>query len=264
MLAGTPTRAFATFERGRPLAYALLLDGSRDGMLEDVFTTPAARGRGLASAVCAAVLHAARAERHELVFVPTDADDGAGPLYEALGFERVTILRWFRMGTAVSALAERAIAWRHGYHAAVCGRIEPWRHGTLARADDLPTYYDYNLVRVEHGDPGLDAEALAAAAEPSLADLGHRRIEVEDDAAGARLRRGLQGDGLGRRAARLPAPRAARRRRRAAPTAPSCASSPSRPRGRCASPGRASRSGATRPASRCSRRRSPGAAARAR
>ena len=96
MLAGTPTRAFATFERGRPLAYALLLDGPRDGMLEDVFTTPAARGRGLASAVCAAVLHAARAERHELVFVPTDAVDGAGPLYEALGFERVTILRWFR------------------------------------------------------------------------------------------------------------------------------------------------------------------------
>ena len=47
-------RAFATFERGRPLAYALLLDASPDGMLEDVFTTPEARGRGLASAVCAA------------------------------------------------------------------------------------------------------------------------------------------------------------------------------------------------------------------
>ena len=41
MLAGTPTRAFATFEQGRPLAYALLLDGGRDGMLEDVYTTPA-------------------------------------------------------------------------------------------------------------------------------------------------------------------------------------------------------------------------------
>ncbi|HET8949490.1 MAG TPA: GNAT family N-acetyltransferase [Solirubrobacteraceae bacterium] len=99
MLAGTPTRAFATFEQGRPLAYALLLDGGRDGMLEDVFTTPAARGRGLASAVCAAVLHAARAERHELVFVPSDADHGAGPLYESLGFEPVTVLRWFRRGS---------------------------------------------------------------------------------------------------------------------------------------------------------------------
>jgi GNAT superfamily N-acetyltransferase len=98
MFEGTPTRAFATFEQGRPLAYALLLDGGTDGMLEDVFTTAAARGRGLATAVIAAVLHAARAERHEIVFVPTDAVDGAGPLYEKLGFQRVTILHWLRTG----------------------------------------------------------------------------------------------------------------------------------------------------------------------
>src|SRR5262245_48128790 len=94
----TPTRAFASFEQGRPLAYALLVDGGRDGMLEDVYTTPSARGRGLASAVCAAVLHAARAERHELVFVATDAVKGAGLLYEGMGFETVTILRWVRKG----------------------------------------------------------------------------------------------------------------------------------------------------------------------
>lgn len=94
MLEGTPTRAFATFEQGRPLAYALLIDGGRDGMLEDVYTTPSARGRGLATAAIAAVLHAARAERHDLVFVPTDAVEGAGPLYEKLGFERVTVLHW--------------------------------------------------------------------------------------------------------------------------------------------------------------------------
>ena len=79
LFAGTPTRSFATFEQGRPLAYALLLDDGRDGMLEDVYTTPSARGRGLATAVIAAVLHAARAERHELVFVPTDAEGGARP-----------------------------------------------------------------------------------------------------------------------------------------------------------------------------------------
>ena len=96
MFAATPTRSFATFEHGRPLAYALLLDAGPDGMLEDVYTTPAARGRGLASAVIAAVLHAARAERHELVFVPTDADEGAGALYESLGFEPVTTLRWMK------------------------------------------------------------------------------------------------------------------------------------------------------------------------
>ena len=99
MLAGTPTRAFAVFEQGRPLAYALLLDGGGgEGMLEDVFTSAAARGRGLARATCAAVLHAARGERHEVVFVPTDALEGAGGLYEKLGFERVAILSWLRKG----------------------------------------------------------------------------------------------------------------------------------------------------------------------
>ena len=86
LFAGTPTRAFAVFETGRPVAYALLLDGGRDGAVEDVYTTPAARGRGLAAAAVAAVLHASRAERHEAVFIPTDADEGASALYERLGF----------------------------------------------------------------------------------------------------------------------------------------------------------------------------------
>jgi len=95
LFAATPTRAFATFEHGRPLAYALLLDGGRDGMLEDVYTTPQARGRGLATAVIAAVLHAARAERHEAVFVPTDADGGARRLYERLGFQPLALQHRF-------------------------------------------------------------------------------------------------------------------------------------------------------------------------
>jgi GNAT superfamily N-acetyltransferase len=69
----------------------------------------------------------------------------------------------------------------------VCSRVEPLAYGTIARAPDVPTYYDYNLARVEDRDPGLDAEALAAAAEPALADLGHRRLEVEDTAGGARV-----------------------------------------------------------------------------
>ena len=87
--------------------------------------------------------------------------------------------------------AERAIAWRHGYHAAVATRLLPWAHGTVVRADDVPGYYEYNLARVEGRDPRLDAAALAAAAEPALADLGHRRIEVEDTAAAARLAPGF-------------------------------------------------------------------------
>ena len=91
----------------------------------------------------------------------------------------------------MSSAARRAIAWRHGYQAAVCSRIGPWAHGTIARAPDVPTYYDYNLARVEGGDPGLAAEALADAAGPFLADLDHRRIEVEDEAGGARVAPGF-------------------------------------------------------------------------
>jgi GNAT superfamily N-acetyltransferase len=64
-------------------------------MLEDVYTTPEARGRGLATAVIAAVLHAARAERHEAVFVPTDADGRARALYERLGFRPLAIVHRF-------------------------------------------------------------------------------------------------------------------------------------------------------------------------
>jgi len=98
LLSATPTRAFATFEHGRPLAYALLLDGGRDGMLEDVYTTPGARGRGLATAVIAAVLHASRAEHHEVVFVPTDAEGRARALYERLGFEPLAVVRRMMKG----------------------------------------------------------------------------------------------------------------------------------------------------------------------
>ncbi len=91
LFGATPTRAFAVFEQGRPVAYALLVDGGRDGMLEDVYTTPSHRGRGLAVSAIAAVLHASRAARHELVFVPTDAEDGARGLYERLGFEPLAV-----------------------------------------------------------------------------------------------------------------------------------------------------------------------------
>ena len=82
----------------------------------------------------------------------------------------------------------RAIAWRHGSHAAVCDVAEPWAFGTVVRASDVPTYYEYNLARVEGPDPGVSAEALAAAAETYHAGLDHRRVEVEDTAAGRRLR----------------------------------------------------------------------------
>jgi GNAT superfamily N-acetyltransferase len=100
LFAGTPPRTFAVFEQGRAVSYALLLDGGRDGMLEDVYTTPAARGRGLSTSVIAAVLHAARAERHDAVFVPTDAGGKASALYERLGFAPLAVEHIFSRAVA--------------------------------------------------------------------------------------------------------------------------------------------------------------------
>ena len=88
--------------------------------------------------------------------------------------------------------AATAAAWRRAHHALVCDRVEPWPHGTLVRASRLPTYYDFNLLRVEGPDPGVGAEALARAADELLGDLAHRRVEVEDEATGARLRAGFE------------------------------------------------------------------------
>jgi GNAT superfamily N-acetyltransferase len=87
----------------------------------------------------------------------------------------------------VSPPQDHAVAWRHGSHALVCDRLEPWEHGTVARATDFPTYYDYNLVRIEGGDHGLSAADLVAIADSALDGLTHRRVELEDLAAGERL-----------------------------------------------------------------------------
>jgi GNAT superfamily N-acetyltransferase len=89
----------------------------------------------------------------------------------------------------------RAIDWRHSSHAAVGDVVEPWAHGTVVRATDVPNFYEYNLARVEGPDPGLSAEELAEAAEPHLSGLTHRRIDVEDAEAGARVRPGFEAMG---------------------------------------------------------------------
>jgi GNAT superfamily N-acetyltransferase len=101
----------------------------------------------------------------------------------------------------VSAARDRAIALRHAHHAAICDRIEPWEHGTAVFATDMPGFYDYNDIRLEGPDPGIALDDLVAAADRLLDGLAHRQVEVEDVAAGERLRPGFEA--LGWSATRL-------------------------------------------------------------
>jgi GNAT superfamily N-acetyltransferase len=88
----------------------------------------------------------------------------------------------------------RARAWRDGAHAAVCDVIEPWAHGTVVRATRYPSYFDYNLVRVEE-DPAMSIEALVAFADEALAGLAHRRFDFDDAVVAAALRPGFEAIG---------------------------------------------------------------------
>jgi GNAT superfamily N-acetyltransferase len=59
-------------------------------------------------------------------------------------------------------------------------------------ATDVPSFWNFNSVRVEGPDPGLDAGDLIAAADRLQATLAHRHVEVEDEAGGARVRAGFE------------------------------------------------------------------------
>ena len=54
-----------------------------------------------------------------------------------------------RQAEASERLAARARDWHHATQAAVCDVLEPWAHGTVVRATRYPSYFDFNLVRVE-------------------------------------------------------------------------------------------------------------------
>ncbi len=75
-------------------------------------------------------------------------------------------------------MADRARAWRHAAHGAVCDVVEPWAHGTVVRATRYPSYFDFNVVRVE-SEPGMSVDELVAFADEALADLAHRRIDFD-------------------------------------------------------------------------------------
>lgn len=89
----------------------------------------------------------------------------------------------------MSDLRAQAVACRHAQHDLICDRIEAWEYGTAVRASRYPTYYDFNCLRLEHGEP--DVPELLTIAEARQHDLLHRKIEVEDEALGDRLRPGF-------------------------------------------------------------------------
>jgi GNAT superfamily N-acetyltransferase len=80
--------------------------------------------------------------------------------------------------TPQQELAERARDFWRSHQAAICDHREPWAHGTVLRASRYPTYYSFNMVRVEQ-EPAMDAAELAAFADTALAGLKHRRIDFE-------------------------------------------------------------------------------------
>jgi ribosomal protein S18 acetylase RimI-like enzyme len=88
----------------------------------------------------------------------------------------------------------RARAWRDGAHAAVCDVIEPWEHGTVVRATRHPSYYDFNVVRVEE-DPAMGVDALMAFADEALAGLEHRRVDFDLVDVAEPLRPGFEAAG---------------------------------------------------------------------
>jgi ribosomal protein S18 acetylase RimI-like enzyme len=94
----------------------------------------------------------------------------------------------------------RARAWRTAALEAVCDVVEPWEHGTVWRATRYPTYFDFNLVRVD-GDPGMTVDRLAAFADEALAGLIHRRFDFDVVGAADERRSGFTA--LGWRSLRL-------------------------------------------------------------
>jgi GNAT superfamily N-acetyltransferase len=96
--------------------------------------------------------------------------------------------------SATGHLAASARAWHRSVQAAVCDVHEPWTFGTVVRATRYPSYFDFNVVRVEE-DPGMSVDALIEFADEALAGLPHRRVDVEPVDVAESLRAGFAGHG---------------------------------------------------------------------
>jgi GNAT superfamily N-acetyltransferase len=92
---GTPTRAFAVVEQGLARAYGLLVDLGEAALIEDVYTSPAVRGRGLGAAVIHRLAFESRAGGHADTVLATPAAGQARALYSRLGFTRLGVVHRF-------------------------------------------------------------------------------------------------------------------------------------------------------------------------
>jgi ribosomal protein S18 acetylase RimI-like enzyme len=69
-----------------------------------------------------------------------------------------------------------------------CDEVEPWEHGSVLRTPSAPNFWDANFVRVEGDASDLEPFALVRAADELLAASDHRKLMIEDELAGARMR----------------------------------------------------------------------------
>ncbi len=91
-------------------------------------------------------------------------------------------------------LSERACAWRTAMLESVCDVIEPWAHGAIYRATRYPSFFEYNIVRVQDRAP-VGVEELLAIANETLSGLSHRRIDFDHVENAEPLRRELESRG---------------------------------------------------------------------
>jgi ribosomal protein S18 acetylase RimI-like enzyme len=80
------------------------------------------------------------------------------------------------------------IEWRRSQDFLQCELTVPWSHGTVLLTPSAPNFWDANFVRVEGDGSDLEPQMLVRAANELLHDSKHRKLEIHDELAGARLR----------------------------------------------------------------------------
>jgi ribosomal protein S18 acetylase RimI-like enzyme len=88
---------------------------------------------------------------------------------------------------------ERCISFLRELDRRAAGRQVPFLYGTAYLRDELPSVWSRNYLSLEHDLADATAELVAAEAERVLGEVGvaHRKLEVLDAEAGARLAPGL-------------------------------------------------------------------------